>query len=79
MVLDCAGEHCSDAQPRDVKSESLECSGGSYEIEGAIPRCCKFQRRSQDRRPTVSERDAKLEPGQPKSLGTDAFIAFSLS
>ena len=23
--------------------------------------------------------DAKLEPGQPKSLGTDAFIAFSLS
>ena len=59
MVLDCAGEHCSEAQPRNVKSESLECSGGSYEIEGAIPRCCKFQRRSRDRRPHVSERGRK--------------------
>ena len=46
MVLDCVGEQCSDAQPRDVKSESLECFEGSYKIEGAIPRCCKFQKRS---------------------------------
>ena len=58
MVLDCAGEQ-SEAQPRDVKSESLECSEGAYEIGGEIPRCCKFQRRSRDRRPHVSERGRK--------------------
>jgi hypothetical protein len=59
MVLDCAGEQCSDAQSWDVKSESLECFEGAYEIGGEIPRCCKFQRRSRDRRPHVSERGRK--------------------
>jgi hypothetical protein len=59
MVLDCAGEHCSEAQPRDAKSESLKCSAGAYEIEGAIPRCCKFHKRSRDRRPHVPERGRK--------------------
>ena len=60
MVLDCAGEQ-SEAQPRDAMSESLKCSEGAYEIEGAIPRCCKFQRRSRDRRPIVSERGRKSQ------------------
>ena len=59
MFLDCAGESHSEAQPRDAKSESLKCSAGAYEVGGEIPRCCKFHRRSRDRRPTVSERERK--------------------
>ena len=59
MVLDCAGELAPKRSRGMQGAKALKCSEGAYEIEGAIPRCCKFQRRSRDCRPIVSERGRK--------------------
>ena len=71
-------------QAEELKAKVLRCLRRLTRRAGAIPRCCKFIKRS---RATAlisppnflrgKEEKRLIAPGQLKSLGTDAFIAFN--
>ena len=82
MFLSCAGAERLLRKTKCREAKALMCRGHLRDQEGAIPRCCKFIKRSRAAalishhsffREALGE---LIAPGQLKSLGTDAFIAF---
>ena len=69
MVLDCSA-NWSIPEGRNRKAKQ------AYDEEGESRRCCKFSESLRgDSREGLREVFQTDEPGQPKSLGTDAFTA----
>ncbi len=79
VVLMCLGLSSQARFPQAFKGENLIVSVGACNFDGMIPRCCRFLKRPRVATPIAPYRSLMAEPGQLKSLGTDAFIAFRFS
>ena len=82
MVLSCAGAERLLRKTKARRAKALMRLRSLTRPKGAIPRCCKFIKRPRaaaliSHRCFLREVKGELiAPGQLKSLGTDAFIAF---
>ena len=76
------GSREASAQAEALKAKVLRCLRRLTSQAGEIPRCCRFFKRSSNAAlishhfPKGEAGSRLIAPGQLKSLGTDAFIAF---
>jgi hypothetical protein len=89
IVIDCAGNRAAELPERGERNDELlgslrsEGSGESCQRRpdrqrrGESCRCCRLTLSLRGDAPRLPERGEEAAPGQPKSLGTDAFAALA--